>query len=189
LVARSRRALARQSLAKGTAVEHRAAPRQQHEHGLATQGTDQTAGGFDCHISDISNVECIAQAYPTNSPTPTSDIHCHFGSSLPSWQSRCPCAQAAKALPEPQAVDRKQLYGWRPSGTRLDTCHGMKAAQDRLVRHLAIAVVLKLVVLTALWWAFVRDERVGVDVDRAAAHMGSPVDATPLPSVPSGAQP
>lgn len=67
----------------------------------------------------------------------------------------------------------------------------MKAAQDRLVRHLAIAVALKLVVLTALWWAFVRDERVGVDVDvdRAAAHMGAPVDATPLPTIPSGAPP
>ena len=65
----------------------------------------------------------------------------------------------------------------------------MKATQDRLVRHLAIAVALKLVVLTAIWWAFVRDERVGVDVDRAAAHMGSPVDALSLPSIPSGAQP
>jgi hypothetical protein len=65
----------------------------------------------------------------------------------------------------------------------------MQAAPDRLVRHLAIAVALKLVVLTALWWVFVRDERVGVDVDRAAAHMGTPVDAIPLPSVPSGAQP
>ena len=65
----------------------------------------------------------------------------------------------------------------------------MQAAQVRLFRHLVIAVALKLVVLTGLWWAFVRDERVGVDVDRAAAHMGSPVDALPLPSIPSGAQP
>lgn len=65
----------------------------------------------------------------------------------------------------------------------------MKAARDPLVRHLFIAVALKLVVLSALWWAFVRDERVGVDVDRAAAHMGSPVDVTPLPSGPSGALP
>jgi hypothetical protein len=45
------------------------------------------------------------------------------------------------------------------------------------------------VVLTVLWWAFVRDERVGVDDDRAAAHLGSPVDANPLPSAPSGAHP
>lgn len=65
----------------------------------------------------------------------------------------------------------------------------MKAAQDRLVRHLAIAVALKLAVLTALWWAFVRDERVGVDVDRAAAHLAAPVGAHLRTPVPSGAQP
>ena len=65
----------------------------------------------------------------------------------------------------------------------------MKADHDTLVRHLALAVALKLVVLSALWWAFVRDERVCVDGDRAAAHLGSPVDAIPLPSLPSGATP
>lgn len=46
---------------------------------------------------------------------------------------------------------------------RLDTHHGMKAAQDRLVRHLAIAVALKLAVLTGLWWAFVRDDQHSAD--------------------------
>lgn len=68
----------------------------------------------------------------------------------------------------------------------------MKAARDPLVRHLAIAVALKLAVLSALWWAFVRDERVSVDIDRSAVHVGIPgaaVDAPALPSSPSGAQP
>lgn len=69
----------------------------------------------------------------------------------------------------------------------------MNAAQDRLVRHLVIAVALKLAVLIGLWSAFVRDERVGVDADRAAAHLGTVVDTGHLPSVPvsaiSGAQP
>lgn len=65
----------------------------------------------------------------------------------------------------------------------------MKTTPDPLVRHLAIAVALKLAVLCALWWAFVRDERVGVDVDHAAAHLGAPANASPLPSSPSGAQP
>lgn len=69
----------------------------------------------------------------------------------------------------------------------LDTHQGMKASQDRLVRHLVIAVALKLVVLTGLWWAFVRDERVGVDADRAAAHLGTVVDARPLTSAPVSA--
>jgi hypothetical protein len=65
----------------------------------------------------------------------------------------------------------------------------MKPAQDRLVRHLAFAIALKLVVLTALWWAFVRDERVSVDVERTATHLGVLPDALPLPSATSGARP
>jgi hypothetical protein len=65
----------------------------------------------------------------------------------------------------------------------------MKATQDPLLRHLVIAVALKLAVLAGLWWAFVRDERVGIDVERAAAHLGAPADATTLPTAPSGAQP
>ncbi|MET3603328.1 hypothetical protein ABIC99_001112 [Sphaerotilus sulfidivorans] len=48
------------------------------------------------------------------------------------------------------------------------------SAQDRLVRHLAVAIVLKLMVLTGLWAAFVQDEQVSVDADRAAAHLGGP---------------
>lgn len=51
----------------------------------------------------------------------------------------------------------------------------MSAPQDRLVRHLAIAIALKLVVLVGLWAAFVREERVSVDVDAAAAHLSAPV--------------
>lgn len=51
-----------------------------------------------------------------------------------------------------------------------------------LLRHLVTAVVLKLVVLTVLWWAFIRDGRVGVDAERAAAHLGASADARQLPS-------
>lgn len=65
----------------------------------------------------------------------------------------------------------------------------MKPARDPLLRHLALAVVLKLAVLVALWWGFIRDERVGVDPDRAAAHLGTPVDAPSRPSPSRGAQP
>jgi len=65
----------------------------------------------------------------------------------------------------------------------------MKAPHDRLVRHLTVAVALKLAVLTGLWWAFVRDEHVGVDAESAAAHFGPSVGANPLPLAPSGAQP
>lgn len=62
-------------------------------------------------------------------------------------------------------------------GTRLDTYWGMKSDDRRLVRHLAIAVVLKLLVLGALWWAFVRDARVNADAEQTAEHIG--VDMTP----------
>jgi len=74
------------------------------------------------------------------------------------------------------------------AGMRLDNCQGMKAAQDRLVRHLAIAIALKLVVLTGLWWAFVRDERVGVDAERTAAHVGASADAEPRVPAAVGAR-
>jgi 4-amino-4-deoxy-L-arabinose transferase-like glycosyltransferase len=49
----------------------------------------------------------------------------------------------------------------------------MTRQDRRLVRHLAIAVALKLAVLAALWWAFVRDERVSVDAAATAAHLGA----------------
>ncbi len=65
----------------------------------------------------------------------------------------------------------------------------MKATRDPLARHLAIAVALKLAALAVLWWAFVRDERVGVDADRAAAHLGASVEASASPSARSGEQP
>ncbi|MDE1948207.1 MAG: hypothetical protein KGI35_06305 [Burkholderiales bacterium] len=48
----------------------------------------------------------------------------------------------------------------------------MKSDDRRLVRHLAIAVVLKLLLLSALWWVFVRDVRVDTDAERTAKHMG-----------------
>ncbi|HSQ71913.1 MAG TPA: hypothetical protein VLM87_05780 [Rubrivivax sp.] len=45
-------------------------------------------------------------------------------------------------------------------------------------------MLLKLVVLTALWWTFIRDVRVEVDTERAAAHVGT---AAVLPSATPGA--
>lgn len=48
----------------------------------------------------------------------------------------------------------------------------MTQDERRLLRHLVIAVLIKLVVLVVLWWAFVRDARVNVDTDRVAAQLG-----------------
>ncbi|GAP36756.1 cytochrome oxidase putative small subunit CydP [Piscinibacter sakaiensis] len=65
----------------------------------------------------------------------------------------------------------------------------MTLVTNRLVRHLALAVALKLLLLSTLWWAFVRDERVGVDADRAAAHLGVTADTSPSPTASDGARP
>lgn len=50
----------------------------------------------------------------------------------------------------------------------LITLQGMSPAEQRLLRHLVIAVILKLVVLTLLWWLFIREARVSVDADQLA---------------------
>lgn len=57
----------------------------------------------------------------------------------------------------------------------------MSPADRRLLRHLLIAVAIKIVVLTLLWWVFIREARVPVDSERAAAHLGGAA------SGPSGA--
>ncbi len=54
----------------------------------------------------------------------------------------------------------------------------MTRDENRLVRHLAIAILVKLALLVALWWGFVRDHRVTVDADRAAAQIGA---TAPIP--------
>ena len=51
---------------------------------------------------------------------------------------------------------------------------------NRLLRHLVVAVLGKLVALGALWWVFVRDARVSVDGDGAAARLlASPTASRP----------
>lgn len=49
----------------------------------------------------------------------------------------------------------------------------MTRDEQRLVRHLVTAVLVKLVLLTALWWLFVRDVGVQVDADQMAAQIGN----------------
>ena len=73
----------------------------------------------------------------------------------------------------------KDFPPFLPAGTFLDTWRGMESDNQRLVRHLAIAVALKLVVIAALWLAFVQDARVEVGAEQAAARIGAP---TPPPS-------
>lgn len=48
----------------------------------------------------------------------------------------------------------------------------MSLDEHRLLRHLAIAVLLKLIVLMALWWLFFRDSSVSIDTARVAEKIG-----------------
>lgn len=47
----------------------------------------------------------------------------------------------------------------------------MKPQDKILVKKLATVLVIKLVLLYALWWGFARDQQVVVDGDAAAAQL------------------
>jgi len=54
----------------------------------------------------------------------------------------------------------------------------------RLLRHLGIAVLAKLVILAALWWVFVRDNSMKVDASIAAAHLIEVTSSGPPSALP-----
>ncbi len=47
----------------------------------------------------------------------------------------------------------------------------MKATTHPLLRQLAWAIVIKLLLLTAIWWAFLADQKVKVDAEQASSHL------------------
>ncbi|MBT2305834.1 MULTISPECIES: cytochrome oxidase putative small subunit CydP [Pseudomonas] len=53
----------------------------------------------------------------------------------------------------------------------------MTISDKRLRRHLLTAVLIKLVVLTLLWWLFIRDSRVSVDSNTIGERFGVPTSA------------
>ncbi|MDI3490268.1 MAG: hypothetical protein PWP11_1545 [Thauera sp.] len=50
----------------------------------------------------------------------------------------------------------------------------MPLMERGLLRHLTLAIVIKLVLITALWWAFIRDAKVAVDAGAMAAQVLAP---------------
>ena len=58
----------------------------------------------------------------------------------------------------------------------------MNLADQGLLRHIIIAILVKIVLITALWWAFVRDAKVAVDPAAMAAQISAPVLSNPLSS-------
>ncbi|WP_432779607.1 cytochrome oxidase putative small subunit CydP [Pseudomonas corrugata] len=53
-------------------------------------------------------------------------------------------------------------------------CIVMTISDKRLRRQLLTAVVIKLLVLTVLWWMFIRDSRVSVDSNTLGDRFGVP---------------
>ncbi|AOE61282.1 cytochrome oxidase putative small subunit CydP [Pseudomonas corrugata] len=53
-------------------------------------------------------------------------------------------------------------------------CIVMTISDKRLRRQLLTAVVIKLLVLTVLWWMFIRDSRVSVDSNTIGDRFGVP---------------
>jgi hypothetical protein len=66
--------------------------------------------------------------------------------------------------------------------------HSMNPDGSRLLRHLSVAVVLKLAVLAALWWVFIRGQSVDAGSEQTASHFALPASpASPAaPAVPAG---
>ena len=50
----------------------------------------------------------------------------------------------------------------------------MNPTDRRLVREITLLIVLKLILITALWWAFIRDAKVAVDPGAMAAQVVAP---------------
>lgn len=75
-------------------------------------------------------------------------------------------------------------------GTELGEEVRMNRDDSRLLRHLGLAVAVKLAVIAALWWVFVRDRTVDASSEQTAAHLMAPANApvqhpsqpTPIPT-------
>lgn len=50
----------------------------------------------------------------------------------------------------------------------------MNLADRKLVRDITFVIVIKLIFITALWWAFIRDAKVSVDAGTMASQMAAP---------------
>lgn len=51
----------------------------------------------------------------------------------------------------------------------------MQASDRKLLHEIVVVVVLKLVLITALWWVFIHDHKVEVDTARMAVHAAGDV--------------
>ena len=59
----------------------------------------------------------------------------------------------------------------------------MTPSSRPLIQHLTAVIVVKMVLLTAIWWLFIRDARVDVTVEGAASRI-LPLSTEPIPTEP-----
>lgn len=48
----------------------------------------------------------------------------------------------------------------------------MNPRDQHLRKEIVVILIVKLIAITALWWVFIRDARVHVDVAESARHIG-----------------
>jgi hypothetical protein len=102
---------------------------------------------------------------------------CFFG--VPADANAClACANCGRIIKGCQAewisafrVRCLQSYHFRKEGS------WMAPTDKRLVRDIGFALVLKLALITLLWWCFFRGAAVSVDDGQMAMHIGAPAAA------------
>jgi hypothetical protein len=50
----------------------------------------------------------------------------------------------------------------------------MRSRDRNLRKEIFVILIVKLIAITAIWWAFIRDARVDVDVAATARHFSGP---------------
>lgn len=67
--------------------------------------------------------------------------------------------------------DCRSILAFQGSSGELQRGMATKTPPHPLVRKLAWAIVIKLLLLTAIWWFFLADQKVEVDAEQAARHL------------------
>lgn len=89
-------------------------------------------------------------------------------------------------MPGPGPIDKTQAFfrALRYSQPTMSSspAHTVTGADRRLLRHLTVAIVLKLLVLLLLWQVLIRGQRVDVDGQRMAEIVAPAAAPTPAVS-------
>ena len=67
--------------------------------------------------------------------------------------------------------DCRSILAFQVASSKLQAGMAIKIPPHTLVRKLAWAIVIKLLLLTAIWWAFLANQKVEVDAEQASRHL------------------